>query len=76
VAKNVMPEDAIILRNLWRNKRTGKRYWRCVECGRCDTWRKGWAWFGSFRDLDDGFVCKVLCPDCGVAQDMTKTDSP
>ncbi len=35
--------------------------WKCDGCGRLDHWGKGWTWYGSFMDADDGHYEWVAC---------------
>lgn len=30
-----------------------RRLYQCDCCGRSDVWSNSWAWFGSYRQLDD-----------------------
>lgn len=30
-----------------------RRLYQCDCCGKTDVWSGGWAWFGSYRQLDD-----------------------
>jgi hypothetical protein len=30
-----------------------RRLYKCDCCGRSDVWSDSWAWFGSFKQLDD-----------------------
>lgn len=30
-----------------------RRLYKCDCCGRVDAWDGNWAWFGSYRQLDD-----------------------
>lgn len=49
-----------------RSKR-GQKLWTC-DAPNCDVrrvpWRKGWQWYGSFKDVDnDPFSVFALCSD-------------
>lgn len=37
----------------------------CTTCGKTDVWSPDWAWYGSWRDWDNGklrrFACSELC---------------
>ena len=44
------------------------RAWRCSRCGLTSSWGPGWAWLGTWRELDDGRGPReVLCPACAPA---------
>lgn len=40
------------------------RLHQCTNCGVIDTWKRGWIWKGSWKDLDEGKIqkfCSVKC---------------
>lgn len=44
--------------------RVGAR-WRCSNCGRVGEWEPdGYRWYGSMRQIDEGYVEAVLCGNC------------
>lgn len=40
-----------------------KRVWKCSVCSQEAVWGKGWAWYGSIKDEDDGNMGLVVCSD-------------
>lgn len=49
-----------------------RRLYQCDSCGRTDVWSEGWAWYGSYRDIDehDSAVPQVMTicsSECRVA---------
>jgi hypothetical protein len=40
----------------------------CAMCGQRSEWGPGWRWYGSWADIDDGWVLKV-CPACPSPDD-------
>ena len=43
-----------------------KRIWTCCICGKQETWRDGWQWYGSWKDLDDSRNPPAMCSDAGA----------
>ena len=40
------------------------RLWDCTTCGQQGPWGPGWAWFGSYRELEaTGIPTAVVCSD-------------
>lgn len=45
-----------------------RRLYRCDNCSKTSAWEDGWAWYGSYRDLDDGESVLCMCsPECRIA---------
>lgn len=40
-----------------------KRVHKCSVCGKYGHWGKGWMWYGSYKDLDDGKEVEKTCSD-------------
>lgn len=66
------PRGAIILQELPRDAQ-GRRIYTCSLCDRkSHGWNKGWTWFGSYANLDDGWVRKTLCKKCSPSYEDEK----
>ena len=57
---------------------SSRRVWRCSDCGKEGVWRKGWSWYGSYKDADANTLRGVFCPRCsdvrGVSQSSADDD--
>lgn len=51
----------------------GRELYRCDCCGRVDVWDDGWAWHGSYRQIDDfgmkdvAPIMTICSPECRIA---------
>lgn len=44
-----------------------RRLYQCDCCGKTDVWGDTWAWYGSWRAMDDGDPLLTICSaDCRV----------
>ena len=47
------------------------RVHRCTACGKEEPWGPGWAWYGSYKMIDDGVpIYKACSNDCNVSTKM------
>lgn len=41
---------------------TGRRLYECDNCGDTAPWGRGWLWFGSYKDVENGVGCvPIFC---------------
>ena len=36
----------------------------CDMCGKKSAWGPNWSWYGSYRDMDDGYIVKFCSAKC------------
>lgn len=45
-----------------RKDRRGRPLHACCVCDQLEPWKKGWRWYGSEREIDDGTPVMKFCP--------------
>lgn len=52
------------------------RLWTCCKCGKVDVWGRGWSWWGSLKEREDGNIGSEGCPIvCSTACRAKVTDA-
>lgn len=58
-----------------------KKKYTCSNCGVVSVWKADWAWYGNYKEVDDGLPPRVVAcsDDCRMAlfnQGVVHTHSP